>query len=241
MTPAARLPALALVLWALVPGAPAVGAQQPGSLTGTITDSVTGKPVVGARVAADCARCYGRHPTDSAGRFRLTNLPEGRMAIEAHCPSATGLGAEIAEREVLIAAARETTLDIRVQPGTCVEPAYGERRGIFRGLYTPGFESSVFLPCADSTLGVTAPLLPGKRLFQPTAWADFTPDVRRQRIDWPDGAPKDRSGNRTYFVVWRGVLKGPGEYGHLGVSEFSMLVDSIISVGVKKPADCRVR
>ncbi|NUO61952.1 MAG: carboxypeptidase regulatory-like domain-containing protein [Gemmatimonadaceae bacterium] len=236
-----ELTSVVMLASALALAAPRLPAQQPVSLTGTITDSATGKPVVGALVAAACDRCYGRHPTDSAGRYRLTGLPEGRVTIEAHCPSATGLGGEITTTRVVIAAGRESTLDIRVPPGTCAEPAYVERRGIFRGYYTPGFEASGFIPCADSTLGITAPLLPGKRLFGTRAWADFAPEVGRQHIDWPNDAPKDDYGNETYFVVWRGVLKGPGQYGHMGVAAFSMVVDSVVSVGVRKPADCRVR
>lgn len=231
----------ALLASALALAALGLPAQQPVSLTGTITDAATGQPVVGARVAADCAKCYGWHPTDSTGRYWLSGLPDGMVSIIAHCPSASGIGARIVEDSVVVAAGRTSTLDIRVPPNTCVEPPYSERRGIFRGFYTPGFESSGFLPCADSTLGVTAPLLPGKRLFGTTAWADFAPAVRNQHIDWPKDAPKDAYDNETYFVVWRGVLKGPGQYGHMGVSAFSMVVDSVISVGVKKPADCRVR
>lgn len=215
-------------------------AQPRGTLRGTITDSVTGAPVVDARVAIWCAGCYGRYPTDSAGHYRLDRLPAGRATFEAHCPSATGLGAEITQQEVDVAAGGETILDLRVTPGQCAEPAYSERPGVFRGYWTPGFESSAFVPCADSALGVPAPLLPGKRLFRPTAWAEVAPRAMR-RISWPRDAPVGSDGNATYFVVWRGVLKGPGTYGHMGVSEFSMVVDSVISVLPRGPLDCRTR
>lgn len=219
---------------------PSLTGQARGTLRGTVTDSVTGAPVVEARVAIWCAGCYGRYPTDSAGRYRLDRLPAGTAKFEAHCPSATGLGAEITQQTIDIAADAETVLVVRVPSGHCVEPAYSERRGVFRGYWTPAFESSAFLPCADGVLGVPAPLLPGKRLFRPKAWADLTPSAGR-RISWPPGAPVDSYGNPTYFVVWRGVLKGPGRYGHMGVSEFSMVVDSVLSVHVRNPSDCRTR
>ena len=225
---------------ACVAAAPHLAAQAHGTLRGTITDSVTGAPVVEARVAVWCAGCTGRYPTDSAGHYRLDRLPGGSASFEAHCPSATGLGAEITHGTVDIAAGSETVLDLRVPPGHCAEPAYSERRGVFRGYWTPGFEPSAFRPCANTVLGVPAPLLPGKRLFPPEAWADFAPGAAR-RISSPHGAPVDSYGNVTYFVVWRGVLKGPGKCGHMGVSEFSMVVDSVIAVRARGPSDCRIR
>ena len=225
-------------VWAVVP--PRVTAQARGTVRGTITDSVTGAPVVEARVAVWCAGCYGRYPTDSAGRHRLDRLPAGSARFEAHCPSATLLGAEIRQQPIAIAAGGETVFDLRVPPGQRAEPAYSERPGVFRGYWTPGFESSTFRPCADSVLGIPAPLLPGKRLFPATAWADVNPGVARQ-ISWPNDAPVDSYGNPTYFVVWRGALKGPGTYGHLRGSEFSMVVDSVISVHARGPSDCRTR
>ena len=233
-----HLARIAIVAAVGVAAAPRLAAQARGALRGTITDSVTGAPVVEARVALWCAGCYGRHPTDSAGRYRLDRLPSGSATFEAHCPSATGLGAEITRRTVDIVVDRETVLDLRVPPGQCDEPPYSERKGVFRGYWTPGFESSAFLPCADTALGVPAPLLPGKRLFPPTAWADVVPSAAR-RMSWPRDAPVDSYGNPTYFVVWRGVLKGPGTYGHMGVSEFSMEVDSVIAVRARGPSDCR--
>jgi len=225
-------------VWAVT--APRMAAQARGTLRGTITDSVTGAPVVQARVAIWCAGCYGRYPTDSAGHYRLDRLPAGRATFEAHCPSSTLLGAEITRQEVDVAAGGEMVLDLRVPPGICAEPAYSERSGIFRGYWTPGFESSAFVPCADSALGVRAPLLPGKRFFRPAAWAEVAPGAVR-RMSWPRDAPVSADGNATYFVVWRGVLKGPGTYGHLGGSEFSMAVDSVISVRPRGPSACRTR
>jgi len=238
MTPYAVRIVIAGAVFAIV--ASPVTAQPRGTLRGTITDSVTGAPVVDARVAIWCAGCYGRYPTDSAGHYRLDRLPAGRATFEAHCPSATGLGAEITQQEVEVGAGGETILDLRVRRGHCAEPAYSERPGVFRGYWTPGFESSAFVPCADSALGVPAPLLPGKRLFRPKAWAEVAPDAMR-RISWPRDAPVSSDGNATYFVTWRGVLKGPGTYGHMGVSEFSMVVDSVISVHPGGPSDCRTR
>ena len=216
-----------------------VKAQSTGRLSGTVTDSVTGLPLIGALVAVRCDGCYGRHPTDSAGRYRIQRVPVGRIPFEVHCPSRTMLGSEIVRRDVTIADTGENTADVRVPPNYCDEPHYSERVGTFRGYWTPGFESSTFSPCADSALGVTAPLLPGKRFFPPRAWADWLPSARNQHVNLPEVAGADAWGNHTYFVVWHGVLKGPGTYGHMGVAEFGMVVDSVISISAARTGACK--
>ena len=212
--------------------------QEYGSVRGVVTDSVTGVPTIDARVALNCNGCYGRQPTDSLGRYSFSRIPAGRHRIEFHCPSRTALGRELAQRTVEVIAGKESVVDVQVPPGDCFEPAYSERSGIFRGVWTPGFESSAFVPCPDSALGLTGELLPGKRLFGSRAWADLTASARKQPISWPKDAARDAWGSARYFVVWRGTLKGPGIYGHMGVSEFSMVVDSILSVRASQSNDC---
>jgi len=215
--------------------------QEYGSVRGTVTDSVTGVPTIDARVALNCNGCYGREPTDSLGRYSFTRVPAGTHRIEFHCPSRTALGRELAQRAVEVFAGKVSVIDVRVPPGGCFEPAYSERTGIFRGVWTPGFESSAFVPCPDSALGLTGELLPGKRLFGSRAWAELGAAARQQPISWPKNAPRDSWGSARYFVVWRGTLKGPGTYGHMGVSEFSMIVDSILSVRAAQSNDCSRR
>jgi hypothetical protein len=216
-------------------------AQSTGVVTATVTDSLAAKPLVGARVTIRCPGCYGRWTTDSAGKFTRTGLPPGKFVIEFHCASATLLGAEILHQDVTISPNTETVVDVRVPPGQCNEPAYSERTGVFRGYWTTGFEENSFTPCADTSLGISAPLLPGKRLRLATAWADVSSSAWPQSLKEPENAPVDQSGNPRVFVTWHGVLKGPGTYGHMGVSEFSMAVDRVIDISVKGPADCRIR
>jgi hypothetical protein len=219
-----------------------LSAQSSGSISVSVTDSTSGAAVVGARVAIGCQGCYGRYPTDSTGHYQFKQVPAGTFRIEFHCPSRTLLGAQILERMVAVSPGEESLINVRVPEGRCSEPPYSERSGVFRGYWTPGFESSTFVPCADSVLRVPAPLLPGKHLFAPSAWADFAPSVKwPPKVSDKEVAPRDEYGNATYFVVWRGVLKGPGQYGHMGVSDFSMVVDSVLAVGVRGPANCRTR
>jgi hypothetical protein len=218
-----------------------VVAQSWGTVSGTVSDSARGAPVVGAFVAIMCPECYGRHPTDTAGRYRFTQVPPGSFRLEIHCPSQAIVGREILNRTVTVAVGAETVINARVGRGHCAEPPYSEKTGTFRGYWTPGFESSAFRPCADRTLGVAAPLLPGKRLGSPRAWADFSPSAQLSQIVWPKDTPVDAWGNPTYFVVWHGTLKGPGTYGHLGVSAFSMIVDTVLSVSAHAPRNCRTK
>src|ERR1700730_4341550 len=95
-------------------------------------------------------------------------------------------------------------------PRRCVEPSYSERTGVFRGYWTSGFEESSFIPCADSSLDVSAPLLPGKRIGPPSAWADLSSSAWPPSVNGPKNAPVDRYGNPTVFVTWHGFLKRCG-------------------------------
>jgi len=216
-------------------------AQSTGVVIATVVDSLSGKPVVGARVTIWCPGCYGRWPTDSAGKYRRSGLPPGKFRLEFHCPSSTLLGAEIVHRDITVSPNAETVVGVHVPPRQCVEPSYSERTGVFRGYWTSGFEESSFIPCADSSLGVSAPLLPGKRIFPASAWADLSSSAWPRSLKGPRGAPVDQYGNPTLFVTWHGVLKGPGSYGHLGGSAFSMVVDRVIDIRAKGPATCRTR
>ena len=228
-----------LAVLLLVPGVTA--GQESGVVRGTIRDRATGAPVVGAKVTIRCPGCFGRRPTDSLGGYEINRVPPGIHQVELHCPSRTSLGSELARLEVEVERGATTVLTYEVAPGACYEPPYSERTGLFRGHWVAGFEESDFKPCPDSTLGIGTRLLPGIRPYGSSAWATLSPAARSQAIDWPDGAPRDAWGSARYFVVWRGTLKGPGMYGHLGVSQFEMLVDSIVLARIPGENDCHSR
>lgn len=232
-------PYLILTAAALIIAASPLVAQQYGTVRGTVSDSVTGAPTVAARVAINCQGCYGRQPTDSLGRYVIERVPIGRHRMEFNCPSRTMLGRELAQPTVDVRKGDTSLVDVRVPPGGCFEPAYSERTGIFRGDWTPGFESSAFIPCADSALGLTGDLM-GKRPFkgEADAWATLDTAAQKELHPLPKHAPRDAYGSSRYFVVWHGTLKGPGMYGHMGVSEYSMIVDSVLSIRAARPNDC---
>ena len=232
-----------IVVFALISlaSASSVAAQTTGTVRGTVTDSATGAPIVGAKVAVICSGCFGRHPTDSLGRYTIERVPVGTYTVEFNCPSRTMLGRALPQQRVTVGEDSVSDIAVTVAPGSCYEPPYSELTGVFRGYWTPGFESSKFVQCTDSVMGVATTLLPGKRLFSSSAWAALDARAQSQQIHWPSHAPIDEWGNHRYFVIWRGTLKGPGMYGHMGVSEFEMTVDSILAVRAPGPRDCSER
>jgi hypothetical protein len=65
-------------------------------VSGVITDSTTGKPLVGAAVVFHAfsekpysPRHWGSNFTDSSGRYRIDNPPEGSFLLVVECPSST--------------------------------------------------------------------------------------------------------------------------------------------------------
>lgn len=61
--------------FALVPTTPPPPPQDPGSISGTVTDSVTGLPIAGATVIARYRRFVRRAITAEDGTYTITNLP----------------------------------------------------------------------------------------------------------------------------------------------------------------------
>jgi hypothetical protein len=220
-----------------IAGSPQSGAGQVATVRGTITDSATGQPLSGAFVAAIRSQRYGRVRSDSAGRYVLDRIPPGATELEFHCPSATALGWPIEARVIRLRTGQDTVVNVRVSRDLCGEPPYSERRGIFRGTYSSGFEHSNFAPCPDSALGVPLPR-PNGVGFWSAIWVrlDSLASQPPQGL-WPTVTP-DSTGHVTFFVRWRGVLRGPGVYGHLGVSAYQLVVDSVYSVRPRNQGSC---
>lgn len=211
-------------------------AAQPATVRGTIADGASGKPLVGAFVAAiNSGR--GRERSDAEGQYVLDRIPAGSIDLEFHCPSATLLGWPIEARKITLRAGQDTVVDVRVALGVCGEPPYSERRGTFRGTFSLGFEESRFVPCPDSLLGLPLPR-PKAMWLGGTIWVEFdSASSGSSAAAWPNVIP-DVTGSTTYFVMWHGVLKGPGTYGHMGVSDYQLEVDTVYSVLPRKSGAC---
>jgi hypothetical protein len=109
--------------------------------------------------------------------------------------------------------------------------------GIFQGHYTPGFESSDFVPCSADGWFIPGDSLEAYKYDARRAWVTWPQSVG-DGVKWPD-APRDSYGNPRYYVRWRGTVVGPGHYGHMGVSPFEFVVDAVLELRPPTAKDCR--
>lgn len=112
-----------------------------------------------------------------------------------------------------------------------------EVKGVFRGYYTPGFESSEFVPCSTDAWFIPDDSLSVYPFDARNAWVTWDAAAVR-RLKWPEVA-RDKYGNSKYYVRWRGTVVGPGRYGHLGVSPFEFRVDTVFELRAPRRKDCR--
>jgi len=208
-------------------GAQAVVPPGRARVVGIVLDSATGRPVVRAHI---CGEVLPNSPTgpatrcaspDSSGRYVLDSLPVGSQGLTVTCSGRRLLeGTALARDTLAVADGQEVRFDVRTDAAGCDMRPFIVRRGVFLGHYTVGFEESSFLACGDSL----------------AAWVEATPAAMRTGPQWPK--PNNRY-YPTYFVRWQGTLRGPWRYGHMGVSNYELTVDSILSVRRPGRSDCR--
>ena len=208
----------AAVLAPLVLGAQIPFPRGRAQIRGTVRDSLTGQPIVRTRVCSEVElpTPYGRGvlcaSPDSLGGYVLDSLPAGRRVVTATCAGRKLLGGRLLRQDtVALGETDAVRLDVPADTTGCDMRPFVERHGEFSGYYRSGFEESRFSPCG-------APA---------SAWVEFGPRASAQRIRWPK--PNDRY-YPTYFVRWVGTLRGPWQYGHLGVSPYEFVVDSVLAV-----------
>lgn len=120
-----------------------------------------------------------------------------------------------------------------VLPEMSPDSVFGE----FTGLYRGGFELSQFRPCPGSVKDSTlANQLEGKRI-----WLEVTEEAAeryRARVPPPTDTIIVNQGEGPWFHVRvKGMLTGPGYYGHLGASDYELRVEEILDPGTP-PAAC---
>jgi hypothetical protein len=218
----------------------ALSAQPPfRQIAGTLRDSASGHVPLRAQVCAWPDSGSVRPPprcalVDSVGNYRLDSVAPGRRLLAVHCPTIHAGLTQLAFAHVVIA---DANLQRNwVVPATGCDPR-PERHltRTFRGYYTPGFESSAFVPCPRDAWFLPSDSLDSEPYMR-HAWVTWPPDLLRE-IQWPD-APRDSFGNRQYFVEWHGTVTGPGNYGHMGVSVFEFRVDSVRTLRAARRGDC---
>jgi hypothetical protein len=93
--------------------------------------------------------------------------------------------------------------------------------GEFAGHYISGFEVSSFVPCGNYEIGNASGAW----------WLGATPEAgfydQYQDVIGPDAGEYV-----TVFVVWRGTVSGPGQYGHLGGYIREATVEEVIEMSL---------
>jgi hypothetical protein len=212
------------------------------SIAGVVRDSVprppTRKQSVCALIPAGQSTFYWRcADIDSSGAYRLDSLPLERIQISIQCQTIGIMNKGLVYDSIAFTQPTVVRRDWVVDRAGCDPRPLRRVTGVFRGHYTPGFESSEFVPCAADAWFLPGDSLNVYRIDMRNAWADW-PTRADRKVKWPD-APRDSYGNPRFYVRWRGTVEGPGNYGHMGVSAFGFNVDSVLDVRAPRPTDCR--
>lgn len=171
--------------------------------------------------------------TDSTGRFELSGATG--LTISFLCSDSFPL------RPIAIhpmPRGRDSVIyDLAVPQGYCDPEPFREVRLTLDGWYRSEFEGSRLEPCPS-------PSLP-RRLWRPAMrdsvsfwgadpWVKWT-----KRVQWDTAPPPLHSGAVSrWFVRVIGTLRGPGEYGHMGVSQYELEVDSLVTIRTPEADDC---
>lgn len=212
------------------------------TLSGVVHDSATGLPPIRTWVCARELRSEagGAAPcveVDSAGTYRIADLPAGRFDVAALCAIANGGRKRIASAGVSIAGSESARHDWMVSTAGCDKRPLRQISGVYRGHYYAGFEASAFVPCPGEGWFLPSDTVGVSILGSHSAWVVGVGRARGS-AKWPN-VEGEEAANSSYYVQWKGTVVGPGHYGHLGGSPFLFRVDSILEVRAVSENDCR--
>jgi hypothetical protein len=218
-------------------------ASRSATLHGIVRDSVTARAMQKTWVCATIviSKSSGEYrcvPVDSAGAYRLDSLPVGRLRVSVDCETVRGLmQLPLDADSITFAPSSDSRRDWTVSHVGCDLRPIRYATGVFRGHYTPGFESSEFVPCAADAWFIPGDSLGNTTYDDQRAWAEWKPGAM-QRLTWPR-LKRDEYGNSRYYVRWRATVVGPGRYGHMGIAPFEIRVDSVLELRAPMKSDCR--
>lgn len=217
--------------------------QQTRHLFGSAVDSASGAALqrswvcasIRTGIASSLSRCSA---IDDQGRYSLDSLPMESVEITLACDQVRGFGKRLATDTLRPGTSNEVLRDWVASTAGCDRRPIRKLSGIFGGHYTPGFESSEFIPCASDGWFLLSDSLDTYSYDARRAWVTWPPSAPTDSLlTWPE-VPADAWGNPRYYVRWRGTVVGPGRYGHMGVSPFEFMVDSVLEVSVPARNDC---
>jgi len=225
--------------------APAQGGPATGMVVGEVVDLTTGEPLRRAsvctthRVGATLEVRRACAAVDSAGWYRLTDLPPGDLTLTLSCPALRGpITHTLATAEVVVVPHGVVVRSWSSRNMGCDPRPVRRLTGTFAGMHVAGHGIEHFSPCETSAWFVPGDSLPPGRDVR-RAWVAFSPGA----VD-AYGASAERASTRrtpvSRWVRWRGTIVGPGRYGPLGSAPFGLTVDSILEVRAALPPDCRL-
>lgn len=171
--------------------------------------------------------------TDSSGTYEFARLPAGHWRIAVLCKSASYFHAQrLALVEVTLAQGANVTQDMAIDPTACKERV-DTLRGEFHGHWSLGFEESSFVPC-PGTVDVEGWSI---QSGWGGVWGEWAPGIVPK---WPEPVPPaDTSGyGDRYYIRARGMMHGPGDFGHLSVSAYQLEVEELLEVRTPSALDC---
>ena len=123
----------------------------------------------------------------------------------------------------------------------CASQPHLELNRLFSGWYITEFEGSSFQACPDEpvplTLRYRASAMDTLGLWGTPTWVELAPRAA-EFLRHSEPPAQDSSRNR-WFVRWYGTLRGPGTYGHMGGSSYSLYVDSMVLAKTPRATDCQ--
>jgi hypothetical protein len=168
----------------------------------------------------------------------LADLPQGRWSIVVGCVTLGIFGQVMASDSISVSETAPVKRDWRVATTGCDARPLRRKYGMFRGYYTPGFESSEFVPCAADAWFLPSDVLKTEPYDERRAWAELQEGSLPKGFTWPRMRRNPRR-NPRFYVRWRGTVVGPDHYGHMGVAPFEIQVDSVAILRAPRDNDCR--
>lgn len=221
---------------------PLVAQRDSVVVRGTLQDTLTGRPVVGAMVEF-AATWQGRGSTDSMGHFTVWSKLRGPTFLRVHCPHTRGIRPGVLDSAAIDTRALEPTpLLIRTVASRCIPPAYSETRVEVSGYWLTGFKTNHLTIDKASWDTVRYWGGSGARGGMEVLWTPgVSPRFPRQpdRPEWPNPLiwsmwelwPTDmvrwyfrpRGMTTCFRVQWAGRLLGPGVPDSVKAGRYYML------------------